>query len=86
MTLAALVTTTGLTVSSVSGGGVTTWTKATGLAGTVGADEEIWYGPVATTGASTITVTWSGSVTAQTTEYSGPRVQRVITETCGCTT
>lgn len=65
-----MVTTTSLSVSLVSGGGVTTWTKAVGLAGSVGADDEIWYGKVTTPGTSTITVTWSGSVSGDVTEYS----------------
>ncbi len=63
-------TSTSVTVSSLSGGGVTTWTKAAGFAGSVGTDEEIWYGKVTTAGASTITATWSGSIAGDTTEYS----------------
>ena len=70
LVLSAMVATTGFTVSSVSGGGVTTWTKAVGLAGSAGIDEEIWYGRVATTGSSTITVTWSGSIAGHIGEYS----------------
>lgn len=49
------------TVSAVTGGGVTTWTKAAGAnpafpAGTTG-DSELWYGVVTTPGAATITIT-----------------------------
>ena len=36
-------------VSSVSGGGVTTWTKAVAFDGSVGNDDELWYGGVTTT-------------------------------------
>ena len=57
------------TLSSVSGGGVSTWTKAVQFAGSVAADEEIWYGKVTTTGSSTITFTWSGTVTGHIPEY-----------------
>ena len=39
------------------------------MAGSVGGDEEIWYGKVTTTGSSTITFTWSSSVSGHTTEY-----------------
>ena len=56
-------------MSSVSGGGVSTWTKAVQFAGSVAADEEIWYGKVTTTGSSTITFTWSGTVTGHIPEY-----------------
>jgi hypothetical protein len=56
-------------VSSIAGGGVATWTKGQQFAGSVGADEEIWFGKVTTTGASTITFTWSSSITGHTAEY-----------------
>ncbi len=70
MAIAIQIPTTTRTVSSISGGGVTTWTKATGFSGSVGSDEEIWYGKVSSTGSSTITVTWSGSVSSEAPEYS----------------
>ncbi len=38
------------TLTAVSGGGVTTWTKGVQFAGSVGADEEIWYGKVTADG------------------------------------
>ena len=57
------------TLSSVSGGGVSTWTKAVQFAGSVASDEEIWYGKVTTTGSSTITFTWSGTVTGRIPQY-----------------
>ncbi|HEY5024731.1 MAG TPA: hypothetical protein VII76_07125, partial [Acidimicrobiales bacterium] len=41
---------TGSTLTSISGGGVTTWTKAVQFSGSVGADEEIWYGKITSTG------------------------------------
>ena len=50
-----------LSVSSISGGGVTTWKKGTQFQGAVGNDVEIWYGTVTATGASTITFTWSAT-------------------------
>ena len=51
--------------SSVSGGGVSSWTRAEGpYAGYSGYDLEIWTGTVSTTGASTVTVGFSGSVTS----------------------
>ena len=49
-------------VSSVTGGGVTTWAKDIAKVGTEeGNDNEIWYGVVSTAGAATITVAFSGS-------------------------
>ena len=57
------------TLTSVSGGGVSTWTKGVQFAGSVGADEEIWTGKVTSTGSSTITFTWSGTVTGFYEEY-----------------
>ncbi len=56
-------------LSSVSGGGVTTWTKGAQFAGSIGGDEEIWYGKVTTTGSSTVTFTWSGTTTGHVLEY-----------------
>jgi hypothetical protein len=57
----------GASLRSVAGGGVTTWTRAVQFSGSVGADEEIWYGTITTTGSSTITFTWSNS--GHTTDY-----------------
>ena len=59
----------GTTVTAVSGGGVTTWHKGVQFAGSTGADEELWYGTVTSTGSSTITFTWSTSITGHTAEY-----------------
>ena len=65
---------TNATVSSVSGGGVATWTKVTEQNGSSGDGEaEIWYGPV-TSSASSVTVTLSGSTNwqlASVSEWSG---------------
>lgn len=48
--------------SSVSGGGVTTWTRASGHEDTNDQQlVEIWWGPVTATGSATITVTNSGA-------------------------
>ncbi len=51
-----------LSVSSISGGGVTTWKKAAQFQGAEGNDVELWYGTVTSTGASTITFSWSGTL------------------------
>ncbi len=51
-------------IASVSGGGVSAWTKVTGTTSGSGSGTttiEMWKGVVSTTGASTITVTFSGS-------------------------
>ena len=53
-----------ITATSVSGGGVTTWSRGQGYTGYSGHDLEIWTGKVATAGSATITVGFSGSVTA----------------------
>src|ERR1035441_9657352 len=53
---------TGITVSSVSGGGVSTWTRAGSYSGYANHDLEIWTGTVSTVGAATATVTFSASV------------------------
>jgi RHS repeat-associated protein len=60
--MALVVNVEGGPVSSVSGGGVTTWHKDVAKVGTEeGNDDEIWWGVVSTTGASTITVAYTGS-------------------------
>jgi hypothetical protein len=49
------------TLTSVTGGGVTTWTKLyQGIDGS-GSDREFWIGRITATGAATITVTWSST-------------------------
>jgi hypothetical protein len=55
---------TAATVSSISGGGVTTWTKVIQtVAGTNNGETDIWYGQVAsTTGNTSVTVNMSRSV------------------------
>ena len=55
-------------VTSISGGGVSTWNKAVSFSFS-SHEEEIWYGTVTATGPSTITVNWSGSVSGVGTEY-----------------
>jgi hypothetical protein len=48
-------------VSTVSGGGVTTWTKLIQYQdASYGADIELWMGPVTVTGTATITLTYTG--------------------------
>lgn len=52
----------GVTMSGVSGGGVSTWTKVAANNGNGTVNRvEIWMGTVTTTGAGTITVTYSGA-------------------------
>ena len=59
-----------LTATSVSGGGVTTWTRAIQYVGVMEPREyEIWYGVVTSTGSSTITFHLSGSNTGFVAEY-----------------
>ncbi len=49
-------------VGGLSGGGVATWSKAIAYPGSAeGSDVELWWGVVSTPGASTVTVTWTGS-------------------------
>jgi RHS repeat-associated protein len=56
--------------SSISGGGVTTWTKAVDYPVTgYGYDAQIWYGKVTTTGSSTITVSYPASVSSDWIEF-----------------
>jgi hypothetical protein len=65
----AMSSTTASTVSSLSGGGVASWTKGVQFAGTGGVDTEIWFGRVTTTGSSTVTFTWSKSISGDYAEY-----------------
>ena len=58
-----------ITVSSISGGGVASWSNLSqDTDSTDGLDLELWMGTVTATGASTITVTFSGSVAADIVE------------------
>jgi hypothetical protein len=60
---------TTVTVSSVAGGGASTWTRLSQHTDTGDVvDEELWMGPVTTAGSATITVTFSGAVPSTTTE------------------
>jgi hypothetical protein len=69
LVLAIKVSSPTITASSVSGGGASTWTRLTQHTDTSNdVDVELWMGPVTTTGASTITVTFSSSVTSIGTE------------------
>ena len=52
----------GITVSSVSGGGVNTWTRAISYSGYSNHELELWIGTVKTVGASTLAVSFSASV------------------------
>jgi hypothetical protein len=56
------------TVSSVKGGGVTTWTKLVSFKDNASHDLEIWLGTVTSTGSSTIAVGYSASVSGVSVE------------------
>ncbi len=65
VTLAVKIASATVTASGVSGGGVATWSRAEGpYAGYSGYDLELWSGTVTATGSSTVTVSFSGSVSA----------------------
>ncbi len=70
------VETTGHTVSSVAGGGVATWTKGEQFAGSDGVDAEIWFGKITTAGSSTVTFTWSSSISGHGAEYGAQEFER----------
>ena len=56
--------------TSISGGGVTTWSKAVDYPVTAdGYDAQIWYGTVTTTGSSTITVNYPGGAPSDWIEF-----------------
>ena len=62
------VSSSSIDVTAVSGGGAT-WQKITNSDDTTaGLDSDLWLGTVTTTGSSTITVSYSASVTSITTE------------------
>jgi RHS repeat-associated protein len=63
--LAAKVKDTTVTISSISGGGAT-WQKLTNAGSNP--DVELWLGTITSTGSSTITVTYTGSVSADAIE------------------
>ena len=63
-------------VSSVTGGGVSTWSKGAQFAASAGQDIEIWYGPVTARAPRTITFTWSGTPVGQDPGVRHPGVQR----------
>lgn len=66
MVLTTQIPTGGVSVSSISGGGVTTWNKVIANAGNGTVNRvEMWVGTVITTGSSTITVTYSSSPGAE---------------------
>jgi hypothetical protein len=55
--------TNGVTISNITGGGVTNWTKVTSnsASGTGQGNNEMWRGVVTSAGSGTITVTYSGA-------------------------
>lgn len=82
LVLATNLTSTSLSVSSVSGGGVATWLQAAspfvGSGSTVG----MWMGTVTTAGSSTITITGSASLASTTTRL----IAQQFTSTLGSAT
>jgi RHS repeat-associated protein len=63
-----------VSVSSVSGGGVTTWQLGKAISNTSVGDEEIWYGTVTSSGNSSVTVNMSAGtaeVDSEVIEYTG---------------
>ena len=58
------ITTTTITVTGVSGGGATGWTRIAGPNNDGTRSQELWMGRVTATGAQTISLTYSGSVSA----------------------
>jgi hypothetical protein len=62
MVLFAKASQAGVSLSSISGGGVSTWTRAISYSGYANHDLEMWTGEVSMTGASPITVKFSSSV------------------------
>ena len=64
LALSIKVSSSSISVSSISGGGVSSWSKLEGYTGYSGHDLELWMGKVTTTGSSTVTVTFSGSVSS----------------------
>jgi trimeric autotransporter adhesin len=78
MVVATQIPTSGVTVSSISGGGVTNWTKIIANNGDSTVNRvEMWGGTVTSTGSSTITITYSaspGSNEVTATEYTAAGV------------
>ena len=56
-------------LTSLSGGGVTTWTKGEQFLSANSRDMEVWFGTVTATGPSTITFNWPVDITGDWTEY-----------------
>ncbi len=68
LVLSVKVASASISVSSVTGGGVGSWSKLEAYNGYSGHDLELWMGTLSTTGSATVTVTFSGSVSSITTE------------------
>jgi len=68
LVLTAKVSSATATVSSVAGGGVTTWTKLISYQDNTSHDLEIWLGTVTTAGSAKITVGYSTSVSGASVE------------------
>ncbi len=68
LVLTAKISSATATVTSVSGGGVTSWTKMTSFEDNASHDLEIWVGTVTTAGSSHVSVSYSASVSADSIE------------------
>ena len=66
--LSVKVSSASATVTSVTGGGVTSWTKLVSFSDNASHELELWLGTVSTTGTSSITVGFSASVCSSNVE------------------
>ena len=76
LVLSVEVASASISVSSVAGGGVGSWSKLEAYNGYSGHDLELWMGTVTATGSATVTVTFSGSVSSITTELTSQELHR----------
>lgn len=76
---ASILYATSRTVSAISGGGVGTWSHVVSTGSSNGSIAEIWWGQVtSTTTPTTLTITWSGSMTGLTTELASQMFQTTV--------
>ena len=68
LVLTTKISSASVTATSVSGGGTNTWTKAASFKDNASHELGIWFAPITSVGTSTITVTYSGSVTSTSIE------------------
>lgn len=82
LVLATNLTSTSLSVSAVSGGGVSSWQQAASSFVGSGSTVGMWMGTVTTAGSSTITITGSGSLASTTVRL----ISQQFTSTLGSST